>query len=272
MALDFPTSPTVGQIYGNYIWTGTVWDSTANQALTLNTGPTVASSTARDAMFPSPVPGNSVWRSDTEQTERYYAAKGSPARAAGWYSGQDGGLVPIVPGSISLGSGSATCTGNGLITLTSVGTIGIDSVFTSAYRDYFIQYNVLGASTMTLAVRLRASGTTAAGASTYGMGRMYQTNATVGGQNNAWADAWGLVPDARAKNWGTINLYRPQLATYTNIHQHAIVVSGETDVTSMNQQFGFGMHNQATSYDGLYFYNGGGVAMTGTIQIFGIRN
>lgn len=37
MALDFPSSPTIGQQYNGYVWDGTAWDSTSAQPISLST-------------------------------------------------------------------------------------------------------------------------------------------------------------------------------------------------------------------------------------------
>lgn len=37
MPMDFPSSPTVGQQYNGYVWTGTAWDSTSAQPISLST-------------------------------------------------------------------------------------------------------------------------------------------------------------------------------------------------------------------------------------------
>ena len=37
MPMDFPSSPTIGQQSNGYVWTGTAWDSTSAQPITLNT-------------------------------------------------------------------------------------------------------------------------------------------------------------------------------------------------------------------------------------------
>lgn len=37
MPMDFPSSPTVGQQYNGYVWTGTAWDSTSAQPISVTT-------------------------------------------------------------------------------------------------------------------------------------------------------------------------------------------------------------------------------------------
>ena len=37
MPMDFPSSPTIGQQYNGYVWTGTAWDSTSAQPISLST-------------------------------------------------------------------------------------------------------------------------------------------------------------------------------------------------------------------------------------------
>lgn len=232
--------------------------------------PIVSGTAARAALYPSPVQGNTVYRSDVKYMETYHDAAGTAA--AGWYSGQNGGLVPVIPNSIAVASGSASVSGNGLITITSASTLSLNGVFTSAFRDYKVMYNILGASSIIMSSRLRASGTDASTASTYGAGRLYGVDSGSGSQNNGYNDAFGLVPNSGAKNIGEITYLRPYLSVNTNIYQWGAVWTGETSVTSMAQQFGFCVHSPTNSYDGFTLFNTSSANMTGTVQVFGIRN
>jgi hypothetical protein len=47
-----------------------------------------------------------------------------------------GGLVQVVPTSISVGSGSGSVSGNGAITFTGASTISLNNCFTSTYDNY----------------------------------------------------------------------------------------------------------------------------------------
>jgi hypothetical protein len=72
---------------------------------------TVADATARDALFPSPVQGNAVWRTDKGWEERYFGLYNSStnpggATPAGWYP-----VSGNMPKASVLKSGNTTLTG-----------------------------------------------------------------------------------------------------------------------------------------------------------------
>lgn len=98
MALEYPSNPTVGQVFGEYVWNGYAWDAigqtnnVGTQLSQLRTASpiTVANQAARDALYPSPVQGNSVFRTDLGELETYYAAYNSSTNKGGitpdgWY-------------------------------------------------------------------------------------------------------------------------------------------------------------------------------------------
>jgi hypothetical protein len=97
MPLDFPASPTVNQSYNGYVWSGTAWEATTPNAVSLTGQVIVADAAARDVLYPSPVQGNAVFRTDKGYEETYYAAYNAStnvggATPAGWYP--TGGTVP----------------------------------------------------------------------------------------------------------------------------------------------------------------------------------
>lgn len=134
---------------------------------------TVASASARDALFPSPVQGNSVFRSDLGYEERYYAAYNSSTNPggrtpAGWYAGQDGGLVPIVPTSVAVGSGSASVSATGLVTFTGASSVQLNSVFTTNFSRYrFVIMYTGGNGSSALNMRLTDSSASAFTSNSY---------------------------------------------------------------------------------------------------------
>lgn len=107
MPMDFPASPTVGQVYNGYVWSGVAWESANPQTISLTGQVIVANQTARDALYPSPVQGNAVFRSDTGAEETYYGlynvSTNPGGRAtAGWYTNP----------SVGFWAAAASATGN----------------------------------------------------------------------------------------------------------------------------------------------------------------
>lgn len=103
MPLDFPASPTNGQIYNNY-----VYDSTSGSW--------------------------KVVSGDTGLGTRMSAVEVANATT------NKSGLVPIIPTSITVSSGTASVSADGTISLNS-GDAVLNGIFTSTYRNYKIIFN-----------------------------------------------------------------------------------------------------------------------------------
>lgn len=92
MPMDFPASPTVGQVYSGYVWSGVAWESANPQTISLTGQVIVANAGARDALYPSPVQGNAVFRNDLGYEQVYYglynvSTNPGGLSVAGWYRG-----------------------------------------------------------------------------------------------------------------------------------------------------------------------------------------
>lgn len=90
MPMDFPSSPSVGQVSNGYVWDGVAWLSATPNTISLTGQIIVANQAARDAAYPTPVQGNAVFRSDKGYVETYFAAYNAStnvggATPAGWY-------------------------------------------------------------------------------------------------------------------------------------------------------------------------------------------
>lgn len=100
---------------------GTITAAQANStgdtidSLKLNTSVPVANQSARDALFPTPVQGNAVWRKDLGYEERYFEvysiANTGGATPAGWYP--TFGNVPL----LSYGMNASQAIGTGMTNL-----------------------------------------------------------------------------------------------------------------------------------------------------------
>lgn len=67
------------------------------------------------------------------------------------------GLVPIVPSSITVSSGSATVDNEGKVTFTGVGTLSLDGLFSADYDNYLLYIDIPAGTTQTW-YRFRANG------------------------------------------------------------------------------------------------------------------
>ena len=233
--------------------------------------PIVAGTATRDALYPSPVAGNTVFRSDTGVAESYYSAYSTAVPggrdSAGWYAtSRVDGLVPIVPSSVSVGSGSSSIGALGKVTLTTVGTsFSLNGVFSSAYENYKVVMQGVTASASALTLRFRAAG----------------TDRTSG--NYDWV---GLVADAtgprQARNTGQTNIttslnvatnHTSEMLFYTpNLSGVLTRVKGESlswATGNVNSIAYHGLFNTAQVDDG--FTISTGANFTGTIQVYGFN-
>jgi len=127
--------------------------------------PIVAGTATRNALYPSPVAGNTVFRSDTGLQESYYAAYSTAVPggrdSAGWYSTtRVDGLVPVQPTSVAVAGGSATANALGQVSFTTATSVSLNGVFTSAYNSYRLIIRVPTTSTNAqLSFRFRNAGT-----------------------------------------------------------------------------------------------------------------
>lgn len=108
MPLDFPSNPTNGQTFNNFVYDSsiTAWraqgstNNVGTQIAALNTASpkTVENQAARDALYPAPVQGNSVFRNDLGAVETYYglynvSTNPGGRSAAGWYQEPSGRII-----------------------------------------------------------------------------------------------------------------------------------------------------------------------------------
>lgn len=114
MPIDFPTSPTTGQVYTyggrSWVYNGTGWD--APQALSeIGAVRTYANAAARTAAIPSPSEGIVTYLNDVDRLDTHNGSAWVPAAGLNLITSQ---------------------------TFTSTNAVNVDNVFTSLYRNYQI--------------------------------------------------------------------------------------------------------------------------------------
>jgi hypothetical protein len=229
MGLDFPASPNNGDTYNNYYYDSSI----------------------------------GAWRSNGSTTA--LGTRVTALEVAGTTTNRSG-LVPVTPTSVVVGSGSATVTANGLITLSSVSSISLNSVFTSTYQDYFIKVDLNFSTNTAPNVRLRAAGTDTT--SGYWSGRLYQIDGTIGGQNNSTNATWGLTATAVQKYYGNMTMYKPFAINNTYSHHSIFAITGASDATVIAEQQATQAYLSTTSFDGFTLYGSAGT-VSGTLQVYG---
>lgn len=174
------------------------------------------------------------------------------------------GLVPVIPTSVSVGSGSASVSGTGLVTFTGASNLILNGVFSSLYKNYKVLVDftnsVIGEVNYS---RVSSGGTVNTG--TYRVRGYQQTS-------NTTPTNWGF--DATAWTFGR---GAGDAAISMDIFDPAT-----TKRTRMNMQmFGY-VSNEAAwgisggldnflQFDGYNIYPNSGT-ITGTIQVYGYRN
>lgn len=275
MPLDFPPSPTDGQVYDNWVY------STSK-------GAWQAKPLESDVAVPSPIPpstpnnGDLWFNSDDGNLYVYYndgdTSQWVQVKSDATLSSTLGtrvtaleavptGLVQLVPTSVSVASGTGSYnTNTGVITFSGATDVRINGVFSAAYTNYKILINSTGASTnMTLSMRMRAAGTdyTTAnqvfGVSYWGYpGALANTGSTT---STSMQVGW-IEGAATSKNFTSIELANPFTTTYTSF------ISNSTSYVAANCM---GNVPTTTSYDGVTITSASTPTFSGTIEVYGYR-
>lgn len=279
MALDFPTSPTNGQVYGNFVY------STAKGAWQAKpiTGKVTTSATAPSA----PSNGDEWFNTNDGNLYVYYTdVDGSQwvqvksdatlsstlGNRVETLEAKPSGLVPMIPASVTLGSGSSSVSSTGLVTFTSASTISLNNVFNSTYRSYkvVLSFNAFSASATDLSYRLRSAGTDLSAGTNYAGGHTVNQSGTV------------TVESASAQTamWcgkGASN-YPPVTSVSTEISQPFISNTSTAFITNASAfdssqtrgMYFSGVNATVGSYDGLTLIINTGNA-SGTMAVYGYR-
>lgn len=174
------------------------------------------------------------------------------------------GLVPIIPTSVSVTSGTATVDANGKITLNNAVMPGINGCFTSAFLNYKVIMSIYLASggDSNNPMRFRYNGS-ALSANSYIYGGYYAVSAsTLAAQNSTGATTFeGGIINASVLTGISMDIYYPATANNTAFTLH----SG----SSGYQESISGVYNVGTAVDGLGFTVS--TALYGTIQVYGYR-
>jgi hypothetical protein len=179
-----------------------------------------------------------------------------------------GGLVPVTPTSISVGSGTATVSGNNKINFTAVSSLNLNNIFTNTYDNYRVMINFSSfTANHDMFLRLRSSGADASGTNYFYAGNAMNTASTNGSWVANSATAFHLGTNAsiyanRSRNF--IEFWDPAIATNTKAFWNSFHDNGST----WNHTAVSGAHLLTNIYDGLTLFPSAGT-MTGSINIYG---
>jgi hypothetical protein len=242
----------------------------ANMNLSAGTGvPVFTNTTTRDAAFGGAsekvlAEGQLCYLSDSNIVQYYSGASWATVGPA-----STGGLVPMVPTSVAVGSGTGTASANGQVTFTTASSVSLNGVFTSSYDNYRILFGTTVASgTGTITIRLRAAGTDITGANyltqTMQADGTNAPSAAIASLQTSWA-YMSLGSNAQSTNNFTWDLFNPQDTAVTN----GTSLNGNIDSGNASRIIVRNYIYQATtSADGISFIMSAN-NFTGTITVYG---
>lgn len=277
-ALDFPSSPTNGQVFGQYTYDSTkgAWRVTNGTAMSVIPSPTPPT---------SPVAGN-LWLNTNDGVLFYYyndgnssqwveaksnTASGSTVAArVDALEAKPSGLVQLTPSSIAVSSGSASVT-NGLITFSGVTTISMNDIFSGSYANYQFNLVITQSSVANADIngRLRVSGSDLA--ASYYVGGVFQEGGTLQAINNLNIGHWQLgrthsATDPNSHSALNFKVFQPFPA-----RPSTFFTESTSWTNSAMSSFRFSGFNTAlTSYTGFSLFANTGT-FSGTLQVYGYR-
>lgn len=211
----------------------------------------VATSTSRPTV---PFDGQVISETDTDSLKVY--------NGTAWKG--VGSLVPVIPTSVAVGSGSASVASNGTVTFTGCSSLSVNGCFTTSFTTYEIIFNAKSTTgTVSTLVRLRASGTDNSSAN-YGWSghrAAFSTGSlTTFGFSATDTGFYIGDNDTDGKTGHKITISNPMTADKTNATSQG---------TSQTYKFQAGMNmTVTTAYDGISFIPNA-YTITGTILIAG---
>jgi hypothetical protein len=149
--------------------------------------------------------------------------------------------------------------------ISAVASQSVNSVFSATYDNYLLVISgITGNGTMTVDLRLRASGTDSTANYYWGIALTNASATSIpSGGNNAGTYRLMNVT-ANKRGFVNLNIEDPFLASDTLFNGS---LTGEFSGSVAGGESG-GLHTAATSYDGFTILSGGGT-ITGTVSVYG---
>ena len=179
-----------------------------------------------------------------------------------------GGLVQLIPTSITNTGGTASISSRGTVTFSGVSTLSLNGVFTSTYRNYKIFWTGRHSTDTGCLMRLRASGTDSTAGDTsyvaiYG-GNSAGPSRYIQGLNSAFETgaAWSQY------NQKEITLSNPTDTTYEKMFFLTFAARNGSNFYEAGTYGGW--KASTTSFDGFSLIPSSGT-MLGQVSVYGIR-
>lgn len=272
-ALDFPTNPTNGQQYGNWVYSTS---KGAWQAKPL----TSAVATPSDTAPLNPDNGDLWYNTNDGNTYVYYVdgtsnqwvqlksdatLSSTLGTRVTTLEASPSALIPISPTSVTVASGTGSVTALGTVTYSGVSSVSLNGIFTSAYPHYriIVQHELTANTGINL--RLRASGTDNS-SSVYNNTHAYWGTAGNGANiiNNSTLFG-GLFGHAIQR--GAYEVYNPQLPSRTGMTFFGMA---ENTTAQTEQHTSSAMFKANNQFDGFSLFPTSGT-MSGVLEVYGYR-
>ena len=283
-ALDFPASPTDGQVYANWVYSSAkgAWKAkplTGQKIAVSATAPLAP--TLGDEWYNSNDGSAYVYYTDVDgsqwvQIKSDATLSSTLGNRVTTLETYPSGLVPIVPTSVTMGSGSATINANGKVSFTTSSSatgVSLNGVFTSAYENYKVVFNGAGSSLGAgLYMRLRNAGSDFSSGSYFYSGWYSRSTASANGywsgHGTTQFDVGRIHTDTTGRKCSSVI---DVLGPSTTGRQPMITClwAGE-DSGSPLGAFTNGALAATGTYDGLTFVPSTGT-FVGTVQVYGLR-
>jgi hypothetical protein len=274
-ALDFPASPTDGQVYNNWIYSTSkgAWKAkplTGQKSVPSATAP--ASPSAGDNWFNTNDGNLYVYYTDVDgsqwvQVKSDATLSSTLGTRVTTLETYPSGLVPIIPTSVTIGSGSSSTNSSGAVTFSGASTVSLNGVFSSAYKNYQIIIGDFASSNNAVAMRMRmrTSGTDNSAASYYQAGASAASANPVGYTSSGATNF--LIGDSSTSKFYSLSatLTNPFIASET---AGVFNLGGYSNaVTWIGGNL---LHNGSASFDGVSIFPASGT-ISGTMQVYGLR-
>lgn len=263
-ALDFPTSPTNGQIYEGYVYDSSLpgWRSKGGAVAAIYTSDTAPSGAVKGDM----------WFRTSDGTTYVYVVDADTSQ---WVeirseiSTLKVGLVPVIPTSITVGSGTASVAADGLVTFTNCNYFDIINSFSATYANYKIIIETLTASVADSSINyvLVTSGGTANG-SNFSSQRLYAQNTSLGTTNGTGANTGTLGVITGLDCSMDMTIYRPFKTQYTLAQAETVYLRNEASVMKPFIEKHYSALADTASYSTIRFYDPS-ASISGKLRIYG---
>ena len=183
------------------------------------------------------------------------------------------GLVPITPASVAVGAGSASVGAGGLVTVTAAQTISLNGVFSSAYRNYRIDFGIESSAggNGSLAARFRNAGVDRSTTDYLTSGvYMYAAN-SVGAYSatTTFYDVGYSYQSAGSYSTFTLEVMDPAKPGRSKFRSWNVGLNSSGQAASFHTNC---LHNLDQSHDGITLLGTGSApTYTGTIRVYGYR-